>query len=60
MQEMRVWPLGQEDLLEKEMATYSSILALGMPWTEDLVGYSPWGLKELDIAEQLILTNYKT
>ena len=26
MQETRVWFLGQEDLLEKEMATYSSIL----------------------------------
>ena len=27
LQETRVWFLGQEDLLEKEMATYSSILA---------------------------------
>ena len=27
--------------LEKEMATYSSILAWGIPWTEDLMGCSP-------------------
>ena len=34
-QEMRVWSLGQEDPLEKEMATHSSILALEIPWTEE-------------------------
>ena len=28
-------PLGQEDPLEKEMATHSSILAWKIPWTED-------------------------
>ena len=27
--------LGQEDLLEKEMATHSSILAWRIPWTEE-------------------------
>ena len=35
--------LGQEDLLEEGMATHSSVLAWGIPWTEDLVGFSPWG-----------------
>ena len=35
MQEMQVWSLGWEDLLEKEMATHSSILALETPGTED-------------------------
>ena len=35
--------LGWEDLLEKEMATPSSILAWRILWTESLVGYSPWG-----------------
>ena len=30
--------LGQEDPLEKEMATHSSILAWEVPWTEDLDG----------------------
>ena len=33
MQEMQVQSLGQEDPLEKEMATYSSILAWEIPWT---------------------------
>ena len=36
MQEMRVWSLGQEDLLEEEMAPYSSILACKIPRTEEL------------------------
>ena len=33
MQETRVQSLGQEDLLEKEMETHSSILAWKIPWT---------------------------
>ena len=33
-QEMRVRSLGQEDPLEKEMATYYSILAWDVPFTE--------------------------
>ena len=45
MQETWVQSLGQEDPLEKQMATYSSILAWEIPWTEDLVGYSPWVAK---------------
>ena len=40
MQETQVQSLGWEDLLEKEMAIYSSILARRIPWTED-----PGGLK---------------
>ena len=35
MQEMQVWSLGQEDPLEKEMATHASILAWEIPWTEE-------------------------
>ena len=35
MQERRVWSLGPEDALEKEMATYSSIFAWKIPWTEE-------------------------
>ena len=35
MQEIQVQSLGWEDLLEKEMATHSSILAWRIPWTED-------------------------
>ena len=34
-QEIQVRSLGQEDSLEKEMATHSSILALRIPWTEE-------------------------
>ena len=35
MWKIRVWSLGQEDPLEKEMATHSSILAWRIPWTEE-------------------------
>ena len=34
-QETQVLSLGQEDPLEKEMATHSSILAWEIPWTEE-------------------------
>ena len=52
MQETRVRSLGQEDPLEKEMATHSSILAWEIPWIEERGGlYSPWGYKQLDKTE---------
>ena len=35
MRETQVRSLGQEDPLEKEMATHSSILAWRIPWTEE-------------------------
>ena len=35
MQETWVQSLGREDLLEKEMATHSSILARKIPWAEE-------------------------
>ena len=35
MQETQVRPLGQEDPLQEEMATHSSILAWQIPWTVD-------------------------
>ena len=35
MQEMQFWSLGQEDPLEKEMATHSNILAWEIPLTEE-------------------------
>ena len=50
-QETQVWSLGQEDPLEKEMETHSSILAWRIQWTVSLVGYNPWGPKESDITE---------
>ena len=36
--ETQFWSLGQEDTLEEEIATHSSILAWEIPWTENLVG----------------------
>ena len=49
---MQVQSLGQEDPLEKEMATHSSILAWQIPRTEEPGRlYSPWGCKELDTTE---------
>ena len=46
MQETQVQSLGQEDPVEKEMATHSSILAWEIPWTEE-----PGGLKSMDLKE---------
>ena len=43
MQEMRVLSLGQEDPLERIMATYSSILAWRIPWTEEPGGLQSMG-----------------
>ena len=37
--------------LEKEMATHCSILAWRISWTEEPVGYNPWGHKESDRTE---------
>ena len=53
MLETQVQSLGQEDPLEKEIATHSSTLAWKIPWTRNLVGYSPWGRKESDTTERL-------
>ena len=36
VQDTQVQSLGWENPLEKEMATHSSILALRIPWTEEL------------------------
>ena len=53
MWETWVRSLGREDLLDKEMATHSSIPAWRIPWTEEPGGYSPQGSKELDTTERL-------
>ena len=45
-QETRVQSLGQEDPLEKEMATQSSILAWEIPWTEEPGGLQSMGLQK--------------
>ena len=57
MQETQVQSLGQEDSLEKGMATHSSILAWKIPWTEEPGRlHSQWGRKALDTTEQLTLS----
>ena len=43
MQETRVRALGQQDPLEKRMATHSSILARRIPWTEEPGGLQSMG-----------------
>ena len=48
--------LGQEDPLEKEMATHSSILAWKIPWTEEHGRLQSTGHKELDATERLHCT----
>ena len=58
VQETRHQSPGQEDLLDKGIATHSTILAWRIQGTEELVGYSPWwgvegGYKELDRTEWL-------
>ena len=43
--------LGQEDPLEEEISTHSSILAGKFHGQRSLVGYSPWGCKESNTTE---------
>ena len=50
MQETRVRFLGQEDPLEKEMATHSNILAWRIPWTEEPGGLQSMGPQEWDMT----------
>ena len=47
MQETGVQSLIWEDILEKEMVTYSSILAWEILGQRSLAGYSPWGRKRV-------------
>ena len=51
MWESWVRSLGQEDPLEKEMATHSSTLAWKILWMEE--PGTPWDRKESDMTEQL-------
>ena len=55
MQEIKVQTLGQEDLLEKEWLSNPVFLPGEFHGQRSLVGYSPWGPKELDTTEQLAL-----
>ena len=53
MRETQVRSLGQEDLLEKEMAIRSSTIAWKTPWTEEPGRLQSMGCKELDTTEQI-------
>ena len=48
MWEAQVQSLGQEDPLEKEMTTHSSILAWEIPWTKEPGGLQSMRSQELD------------
>ena len=52
MRPSQVWSQGWEDPLEKQMATHSSILAWGIPWTE-----KPDGLESRGSQSQKPLSN---
>ena len=47
IQETQFQTLGQEDALEKEMASYSSILAWEIPWTEEIGRLPSMGLQRV-------------
>jgi len=51
MQETRVCSLGQEDPLEKEMATYSSTLAWEISWTEE-----SGGIQSMELQKESAMT----
>ena len=56
MWETWVPSLGREDPLEKEMATYSSILAWRIPWAEEPGGLQSTGLQRVEPNEGSTLT----
>ena len=53
MQDTWVRFLGQEDPLEKQMATHSSILAWKIPWTEEPGRLQSMGLQESGTTQRL-------
>jgi len=48
LEEMQIQSLGQEDLLEKGMATQSSVLAWRIPWTEEPGGLQSTGSQRVE------------
>ena len=59
MQDTWVWSLGWEDPLEEGKATYSSILAWEIPWTEEPGGLQTIGGKTVEpqLSNMLLLHN---
>ena len=60
MQETWVQFLGREDLLEKGMATHSSIRAWRIPWTEEPGGLQFMGSKRVRYKIEDRVESYKT
>ena len=56
MREIQVRTLGQEDPLEKEMATRPSTIAWKIPWMEEPDRLQSMGRKESDMTERLHFT----
>ena len=56
MQEMWVQSLGEEDPLEEEIATHSSMLAWKIPWAEESGGLQSTGSQKSDTTERLTLS----
>ena len=52
MQETQVQSLGQQDLLEKEMATHSNMLAWEIPWTKEPGGLQFMGSQKSHKTEE--------
>ena len=50
MQETHIWSFDQEDPLDKEMVSHSSILPWEIPYTEKPDGLHFKGLQELDMT----------
>ena len=59
VQETWVRSLGREDSLEKEMATYSSILAWKTSWTEEPGGLQSMGSQRVGLPEWLTLPHFR-
>ena len=60
MQDTQVQSLGQEDPLEKEMATTPAFFPGEFYGQRRLVGYSPWDCRESDTTEQVTHTHTST
>ena len=58
-QQTRVPSMGWKEPLEKEMATYSNIVAQRIPWTEKPADYNPWGCKESDMTNITLGFSYQ-
>ena len=59
-QEACLQSLGQEDPLEEEMATHSSILPWKIPWTEEPGGLHSLGLQSIGHSSELSNTHIHT